>query len=209
MASVLSPTAAASLRKNLSLPWLPSSKHSPLVFHFSPPLKSPITVRCNAMIADFLPQDLIENGLQLDASSPLFPLLKSGLEQLREFSAGLPEIERWEIVALVGFVWVYLTVRPGVLVGAIDAYALAPLQLAIDSLLGRRNLKMSDFVVGDKLGEGSFGIVYFGAIVPNNESVEDAVGKRRRRAQMDQKYKERVILKKVKDCIQLLAIWTV
>lgn len=55
---------------------------------------------------------------------------------------------------------------------------------------------MSDFVVGEKLGEGSFGIVYSGAIVPKNMSVEDRLGKRGRRLEMDERFKDKVILKK-------------
>lgn len=137
-------------------------------------------------------------SLHLEESNPLFPYLQHGLAQLQRAVGGLPEIQRWEILVLFGLSWIYLTARPGVLIGAVDAYFLAPLQLGLDSLLGRRNLKMSDFVVGERLGEGSFGIVYSGAIVPKNLSVEDRVGKRRRRVGLDERFKEKVILKKVK-----------
>lgn len=84
------------------------------------------------------------------------------------------------------------------LIGAIDAYILAPLQLGIDGLLGRRNLKMSDFVVGERLGEGSFGVVYSGAIVPKEMSAEVMSRKGRRLGMIDDRLKDRVILKKVK-----------
>lgn len=189
--SLLPPTA--SLTKNPSFP-----KHTSLN-PFILPLKPPrhAAGRCSALIQDFLPENF--PPLELDANSPLYPFARYGIAQLRGALAGLPEIERWEIVALVGLIWVYLTVRPGVLNGAVDAYVFAPLQLGIDSLLGRRNLKMDDFVVGDKLGEGSFGVVYYGALVAKNGGVEDGVRKRGRRADMDRKYKERVILKKASD----------
>jgi hypothetical protein len=98
---------------------------------------------------------------------------------------------------LLSLIWVYLTARPGVLIGAVDAYIFAPLQVGLGSLLGRRNLKMSDFVVGDKLGEGSFGIVYAGVIVPNNISAEERLSKRGKRIKIDDRLKDKVILKKV------------
>ncbi|URE15800.1 STYKc [Musa troglodytarum] len=206
MASLPPPTAT-SLGKNHPFPWLPSSKYTSLS-QLSPPPKPSRQVagRCNAMIGGVvLPEDFVANGLHLDVSSPLFPYLQYGFVQFQRVVAGLPEIERSEILAFVGLCWVYLTVRPGVLVGAVDAYVLAPLQLGIDSLLGKRNLKTSDFVVGDKLGEGSFGIVYYGAIVEKNGSdVEDGVARRGRRAKLDQKYKERVILKKASNLFETL-----
>lgn len=104
---------------------------------------------------------------------------------------------KWEILVFIGLGWVYLTARPGVLMGAIDTYVLAPLQLVVDGLLGRRNLKMNDFLVGERLGEGSFGVVYYGVIVPKNVIVEERVGKRKTRLEFDDRFKERVILKKV------------
>lgn len=56
---------------------------------------------------------------------------------------------------------------------------------------------MSNFVVGERLGEGSFGVVYAGAVVPKNVTIEERVGKRRTRLEFDDRFKERVILKKV------------
>lgn len=92
-----------------------------------------------------------------------------------------------------------MTARPGVLVGAIDSYLLAPLQLALDSLTGRRSLKRSDFVIGDKLGEGSFGVVYSGAVVPKTVDVEELVQRRGKgiTKKLDERFKDKVILKKV------------
>lgn len=143
-----------------------------------------------------MPDDFFQNVLHVDDSNPLFPFLKNGISQFERVTAGLPENERWLILTATGLGWIYLTVRPGVLMGAIDAYILAPLQLVFDSLIGKRNLKMSDFVVGERLGEGSFGVVYSGAVVPKNFSAEERVGKAKRRLENDDRFKERVILKK-------------
>lgn len=95
-----------------------------------------------------------------------FPaLLRSGLLQFED----LPDMQRCEVLVFGALIWLYLTARPGVLIGAIDAYLLAPLQLAFDNLSGRRNLKTTDFLVGDKLGEGSFGVVYSGLLDPKSK----------------------------------------
>ncbi|XP_072954937.1 serine/threonine-protein kinase STN8, chloroplastic [Typha angustifolia] len=195
MASLLPPTTA-SITNHLTFPYLPSPKPTSLY------QLNPLTSyrrgrgRCSATLGSS-PEDLIANGLQLDEKNPLFPILTYTLTQFEGIASKLPEIERWEILVLVGLSWIYLTARPGVLIGAVDAYIFAPLQLGLDGLLGRRNLKMSDFVVGERLGEGSFGIVYAGAIVPKDVIMEDRVGKRRR-MQLDERFKEKVILKKVK-----------
>ena len=78
-----------------------------------------------------------------------------------------------------------------------DAYVLLQLAL-VDSVLDRRSLKMSDFVVGERIGEGSFGVVFFGAVVPKNGAVvEERSGRARTSLQNDDRYKEKVILKKV------------
>lgn len=98
----------------------------------------------------------------------------------------------WGILLLAGMTWVYLTARPGVLVGAIDAFLLAPIQMVLDSLSGRRNLKGNDFLIVDKLGEGSFGVVYSGVLVPMRKS-----GGRGKVTKLDAKPKDKVILKKV------------
>ncbi|MQM11587.1 hypothetical protein Taro_044496, partial [Colocasia esculenta] len=189
MASLLSPAT----------PSLPQSRHSPCFFspkpisirqcpRFPAPSTRRPIIRCNAAPGD----------LRLEESNALLLILRDGFSQLQGVGAGLPEFERWGILVFAGLCWVYLTARPGVLMGAVDAYLLSPLQLGLDSLLGRRNLKMSDFVVGERLGEGSFGVVYSGAIVPKNVIIEERVGKRRTRLESDDRFKERVILKKVK-----------
>ncbi|OIW00930.1 hypothetical protein TanjilG_10008 [Lupinus angustifolius] len=128
--------------------------------------------------------------------------------QVERVSEDLSDMQRWSFLIFGGLTWIYLTARPGVLVGAIDAYLLAPLQLALDNLSGRRkNLKSSDFVVGDKLGEGSFGVVYSGVLLPKNVNVgveEERVQKKRggrsktatTTTKLDVKSKDKVILKK-------------
>ncbi|KAF3794352.1 Serine/threonine-protein kinase [Nymphaea thermarum] len=134
----------------------------------------------------------------------VLPLVKYGLSLVQSIE-DLPEGQRIWVLSFIGFSWIYLNARPGVLIGAIDAYLLASLQLGLDSVLGRRNLKRTDFVLGDRLGEGTFGVVYYGAMVPNNSgSQEEAAvrrtGRRVRSPQMDERFKnsQKVILKKVK-----------
>ncbi|PKA51138.1 Serine/threonine-protein kinase STN8, chloroplastic [Apostasia shenzhenica] len=193
MASILRP-APTSLNKSLSSARL-----------FCPNPNSFATInpsrrnhsKCNALASEIF-EDFLQNALHLDESNPLFPFLRYGFNQIEGVTAALPENGRWGILTAAGLIWVYLTVRPGVLMGAVDAYLLAPLQLGLDSLTGRRNLKMTDFVVGERLGEGSFGVVYSGAIVPKNFVLEERVGKAKRRVENDDRFTERVILKKVK-----------
>ncbi|KAJ0946381.1 putative non-specific serine/threonine protein kinase [Helianthus annuus] len=108
--------------------------------------------------------DLLQNTLHLDQ----FPVFKTGYDQFQQVTNDFPEFEKWGVFVFAGLVWVYLTARPGVLIGAIDAYVLGPAQKVFDGLSGRRNLKTSDFLIGDKLGEGSFGVVYSGVVVPKN-----------------------------------------
>lgn len=148
-------------------------------------------VRCNASFFGNIPDNLGDTLLQLDQ----FPLLRSGYLQFQSFT----EVQKWEFLVFAGFTWIYLTARPGVLIGAVDAYLLAPLQLGLDNLTGKRRLKTSDFVVGNKVGEGSFGIVYSGVIVPKNATVEERVqkGRRGKSIETDGRFKEKVILKKV------------
>ncbi|KAM0848599.1 hypothetical protein ACQ4PT_054271 [Festuca glaucescens] len=147
---------------------------------------------------DAIPDELL-GALHLDASNPAVRLAGGALSRLEELMAGLTEPERWALFGFVAVTWLYLTARPGVLGGAVDTYLLAPLQLALDSVLGRRSLKMSDFVVGERIGEGSFGVVYSGAVVPRGGPVvEERVGKAKTKLQLDDRYKEKVILKKIK-----------
>ncbi|KAH8484700.1 hypothetical protein H0E87_026451 [Populus deltoides] len=151
--------------------------------------------RCKAFFGN-IPDDLLENTLQPDQ----FSVFQSGLVQFQSVTEELSDTQKWGLLVFAGVAWIYLTARPGILIGAIDAYLLAPLQLGLDSLSGRRNLKRSDFLVGDKLGEGSFGVVYSGVVVPRNATVDKKVPKRGtgRALQLSTRFKEKVILKKVK-----------
>ncbi|KAF3321860.1 serine/threonine-protein kinase STN8 [Carex littledalei] len=144
--------------------------------------------------------DLLLDALTSLESTPLLPFLKQAISQFEAIQSDLTDNQRLDAYIFVGLIWVYLTARPGVLIGAIDAYIFAPLQLGLDSLLGRRNYQMTDFLVGQKLGEGSFGIVYAGAIVPKNVTAEEKLTKRGKgiTKRIDGKFKEKVILKKVK-----------
>ncbi|KAL5991345.1 hypothetical protein ACLOJK_012252 [Asimina triloba] len=180
----------------------PSSRnsHSNAIIHLQNPSSSRTTSPQGAQQGAM---HLLKNTLHLDESEALFPILRSGVLQFQRLTAELPVLERWEAVVFVGLCWVYLTARPGVLMGAIDAYVLAPLQIGLDSLLGRRSLKRTDFVVGRRLGEGSFGVVYAGAILPRNVTAEEAVGRGKAKSfEIDERFKEKVILKKVKMGIQ-------
>ncbi|CAN6350666.1 unnamed protein product [Urochloa humidicola] len=148
--------------------------------------------------AGAIPDGLL-SALHLDASSPAARAAGGAVARVEALTAGLSEAQRWALAGFVGAAWLYLTARPGVLSGAVDAYVLAPLQRALDGALGRRSLKMSDFVVGERIGEGSFGVVYFGAVVPRNGAVpEERSGRARTSLQNDDRYKEKVILKKIK-----------
>lgn len=142
------------------------------------------------MKCSFSPQDI-----PVDSLSQL-PAFHEFQNSLRIFS----DTQKWPFFVSAGLVWFYLTARPGVLIGAIDAYLLAPLQLGLDTLFGTRSLKRSDFLVTQKLGEGSFGVVYAGVLLPKNSTVDDEarVSKARVKA-MDftGEFKQRVILKKV------------
>ncbi|XP_066366125.1 serine/threonine-protein kinase STN8, chloroplastic-like [Miscanthus floridulus] len=148
-----------------------------------------------AAIADGILSEL----LHLDASNPVARAAGGALSRLDALTSGLSDAQRWALFGFLAATWLYLTARPGVLSGAVDTYVLAPLQLALDSVLGRRSLKMSDFVVGERIGEGSFGVVYAGAVVPKNGAVvEERSGRARTSLQNDDRYKEKVILKKIK-----------
>ena len=118
-------------------------------------------------------------------------------QSLSHYLPAFNDTQKW---ASLGLVWFYLTARPGVLVGAIDAYLLAPLQLGLDTLIGTRRFKRSDFLVTEKLGEGSFGVVYSGVLLPKNSSVDEArlMNKATLKSLVGEEFKERVILKQVK-----------
>ncbi|KAJ4978635.1 hypothetical protein NE237_009415 [Protea cynaroides] len=191
MASLLSPIATTLHFRKSKLPLFFPARPNSLNRLPLPNSSSRNPARCNA-----LPWDV--DTLQLEEVVSLFPFLRSGFSQFQRIADELPELQRSEILIFAGLSWVYLTARPGVLIGAIDAYLLAPLQLAFYSLLGRRNLKRTDFLIEGRLGEGNFGVVYSGAIVPRNVSVEDRMQKRGKALEMDGRFKEKVILKKVK-----------
>lgn len=196
MASLISPTPTT-LQHNSKSVWSPlkpaSQTHS---CSFTYRHRSSTRGRCNVFLGS-IPDDLLDSALHLENR---FPIIRSGYSKLESIIGGLPETERWSILAFGGLIWIYLTARPGVLVGAIDAYLLAPLQLALAGLTGRRSLKRTDFLIGERLGEGSFGIVYSGVIVPKSVPVEERVPKRGKAKAfgIDERFKDKVILKKVK-----------
>ncbi|ESQ40015.1 hypothetical protein EUTSA_v10013451mg [Eutrema salsugineum] len=163
MASLLSPPIAGAFQSHLKC--FTGGFSSPSLF---PTQNSLFRMRCSFSPVDFVGQSL--SGFD---------------ESLGRYS----DTQKWELVASAGVVWFYLTARPGVLIGAIDAYLLAPLQLGLDTLIGTRRLKSSDFLVKEKLGEGSFGVVYSGFLLPKNKNS----GVRKAKAG-----EQRVILKKVK-----------
>ncbi|KAJ8753890.1 hypothetical protein K2173_000144 [Erythroxylum novogranatense] len=197
MGSLVSPIAATSkqYRDVVCFSSFKHTFHHNSLYKFTKRLKYR-PVRCNALFGN-VPDDLL-----LESTNYLqqFPILQSGLMQFQRVSDELSDMQKWGVLVFAGLTWIYLTARPGVLLGAIDAYLLAPLQLGLDFLIGRRSLKRTDFMILDKLGEGNFGVVYSGVILPKNETVEDN-GQRRGREKavnLDQNLKEKVILKKVK-----------
>ncbi|GLJ44264.1 hypothetical protein SUGI_0925570 [Cryptomeria japonica] len=120
--------------------------------------------------------------------------------QLQQRWAEMAEEQRWVVAGSLCVGWLYGTARPGVLNGAVDAYVFAPLQLLFDTLLQRRNLKRTDFALGERLGEGSFGIVFAGAMLPSDVKDDQQLGSRSKRINEYQGYQNfnKVILKKVK-----------
>ncbi|KAK6266434.1 hypothetical protein QUC31_017271 [Theobroma cacao] len=197
MASLLCPTSATVQQNPKILCFSPLKSISQVnLFSFTNRLKSN-PGRCNAFFGS-IPDDLLGQSLSQ------FPVIKSGFVRFETVTGELTDVQKWGFIFFAGLTWIYLTARPGVLIGAIDAYLLAPLQLGLDNLTGRRSLKRTDFLVGDKLGEGSFGIVYSGVIIPKNVSVEERGPKRggRTALDMDGRFKEKVILKKVKVGVQ-------
>ncbi|CAN0879534.1 Serine/threonine-protein kinase STN8, chloroplastic [Linum grandiflorum] len=165
-----------------------------------------LTRRSNSTVGKCFAFPPVPDGL-LDPTR--VPAIQSGLAQFQSSTAEWSELQKWGVLFVAGLTWVYLTARPGILVGAVDAYLLAPIQLALDSLIGRRSLKRSDFLIGDKVGEGSFGVVYSGVIVPKsyaNGGDEVRVPAKRGRGKQAQVesglFKDKVILKKVKIGVQ-------
>ncbi|OIS98024.1 PREDICTED: serine/threonine-protein kinase STN8, chloroplastic [Nicotiana attenuata] len=155
------------------------------------------TITCNSFV-----NDISDN---LNHSLSQFPIFQSGYTQFQKVTGELPEEQKLGLLVFAGLTWIYLTARPGVLIGAIDAYILAPIQVGLDSLSGKRSFKMSDFLVGERLGEGSFGIVYSGVIVPKNVNLDEIVRKRGSSVKSlitDSRFKDKVILKQVKIGVQ-------
>ncbi|KAL2613992.1 hypothetical protein R1flu_025684 [Riccia fluitans] len=115
--------------------------------------------------------------------------------------ASLPSEQRTGLLIIMAIGFTYLTARPGVLLGAIDAYFFAPLQFLLDSVRGRKSWKSSNFMVENRVGEGSFGAVYVGVILPPSvEQTPQQVGRRARRVEEIEGSDrfQKVILKKVK-----------
>lgn len=159
-------------------------------------------LKCSVFPGDINISDILGGGESLSQ----LPVLESGLTQMQGLAGNLSDAQRWGFLVFGGLTWVYLTARPGVLIGAIDAYIFAPLQVGLDSLTGRRSLKRSDFLIRDRIGEGSFGVVYSGVMVPKSVSTEETQqmrpsssgrGRRKRETEPDKKFKQKVILKKV------------
>lgn len=169
-------------------------------------LNSP-TLKCYALFDE----NIFTTETLSSLSQQLPPVLKSGYAQLERLTEPLPESEKFGFLLFAGVVWIYLTARPGVLIGAIDAYLLAPLQAGLDSLTGkRRRFSSGDFEIENRLGEGSFGIVYSGLTVPKKgKNVDDDRVRKRGRGRRatsvgtkDDKSKQKVILKMVKVGVQ-------
>ncbi|XP_031102228.1 serine/threonine-protein kinase STN8, chloroplastic [Ipomoea triloba] len=199
MASLLSPTAATPFNQKSPNKLICFSPSKPTLSTLILPLSHHSKRKTLCLNAFF-----DGSSSYLDIALSRFPGFESGYTQFQRVAEELPEGQRWGLLVFAGLSWIYLTARPGVLIGAIDAYILAPLQLGLDSLSGRRSLKMTDFLVGDKLGEGSFGVVYSGVVVPKNVTIDERIKKSRsqRALASDPRFKEKVILKKVKLGVQ-------
>ncbi|XP_061375499.1 serine/threonine-protein kinase STN8, chloroplastic-like [Gastrolobium bilobum] len=194
MASLLHTTATI-LQHNHKICFFPLKLTTPNHISFLTNRFKSNSAKCNAFF-DNIPKDLLENTFCLHH----FPVFRSVLVKFQSVNEDLSDMQRWGFVIFSGLTWIYLTARPGVLVAAIDAFLLAPTQLVLESLSGRRNLKRTDFLIVDKIGEGSFGVVYSGVLVPKNVDVEEMMQKsgRGKVTKLDAKSKDKVILKKVK-----------
>ncbi|MCO5579329.1 hypothetical protein L7F22_033184 [Adiantum nelumboides] len=198
--------AASSSCFNASLVELPFKRHTPCpwspsrtltVKEFKQSRKPVLGCVCSSIVGDLvssLPLEEIQRILQDD--NTVSSTIRSGIATIAE----LPEEQRWQTLGGTAVGWVYLTARPNVLWGAVDAFVLAPLQFVADKLLGRRGYKRTDFLVEQRVGEGSFGTVFAGALVPRNVEREEELGRRSRRIEEFQNSKsfQKVILKKVK-----------
>ncbi|KAJ6921223.1 hypothetical protein NC652_015204 [Populus alba x Populus x berolinensis] len=118
-----------------------------------------------------IPDELLENTLQQD-QFPAFQIWVGAIFRVLLRNCQIRRI--WGLLVFAGVACLYLTARPGILIGAIDAYHLAPLQLLfMDSLTGRRNLKRGDFL-----------------------RRRCRRGELEEQLQLDERFKEKVILKK-------------
>lgn len=220
MADLLAPPLAFSTPRLSSsfLPKFAPQSHSlrPLL----PKRKSKLPCFCGLLLADSLtdflvnlpldrsvqnlPLDGFQRALQEIASAPDDNAVVSVIRTAIAVTAEIPESQRGSVLGGAVAGWVYLTARPGVLWGAFDAFFWAPLQTVADSILGRRSWKRTDFLVGQRIGEGSFGTVYTGSLLPRNVESEEELGRRSRRIEEFEGYKtfQRVILKKVKVGVQ-------
>lgn len=198
MASLLSPSPI-NLQQNCNYTNLSPLKPTFRYHTWSPTSRSKCSnlQRCNANLVD-----IQAHLLELEGSLSQLPAFQSVLMQFEELS----DLQKWGFGVFGGLTWVYLTARPGVLIGAIDAYVLAPLQLGLKNLSGRK-LRRMDFLIGDKLGEGSFGVVYSGVMVPKNVTDQEKLQSRRGKSlQLYSKFNEKVILKKVTSCNQIILL---
>ncbi|GER44299.1 protein kinase superfamily protein [Striga asiatica] len=203
MASYLYPTATFH-QDSKPIRFLPSRypRHFPhsLIWSFANNPCNKNSTKCNAFLNDISDNLLANNPLHLDQLLFKYPAFQHFLRVTEE----LPDAQKWGLFVSAGVTWIYLTARPGVLLGAIDSYILAPLQVGQDTLSGRRSLKRTDFLVGNIIGEGSFGVVYSGVVVPKNVTLDEIYRKKgtRRALLMEERFKEKVILKKVKIGVQ-------
>lgn len=199
---LLPPSSSSTLHQNSSLISFSPSRPAAAQYHLSTTTTKHCkrnTLRCSNAFLDDISDVLLDNNLHLDQTLSVSPVFQSGYAQFQRLSGELPDTEKWGFIVFGGIVWLYLTARPGVLIGAIDAYILAPLQKGIDILLGNRSLNRTNFIIKNKLGEGSFGVVYSGLLVPKNVSAEETTRKRGNRTSLenDSRFKDKVILKKV------------
>ncbi|KZV43627.1 hypothetical protein F511_00178 [Dorcoceras hygrometricum] len=100
------------------------------IYFFKSPISVPCkrnSIKCSSFLDDIY-QSLFNDSLHLDT----FP----ALQQLQTAAGELPDDQKWNILILSDLAWIYLTARPGVLIGAIDAYVFATLQLRLDSYRG-------------------------------------------------------------------------
>ena len=150
----------------------------------------PTSLRILANLEGDVPRQLLTRGLQAESLQQLvevgedtltaageeldevfpqlsFPatLLKGSPKAINDFLE-LPSAARNERIGLFVGSWIYLTARPGVLAGAVDAYVAQPFQTLTDFLRGRKFLKRKDFILGKRIGEGNFGTV-FEVCLPN------------------------------------------